>query len=211
MTRADIRVAVLDDHVVVRYGIELLVRNSAGFEWVGSACKGSELLHLLAVSSCDVLVLDYQLGPEDVDGASLVRHLRAHFPRMRILVYTSFGGDHTADVVRRAGAHGFLAKSTGLNALLGAVGDLAAGGWAFAGAAPVTQLLAANLSARENEVLRCCLQGMTVTEMAGKFNRSVKTISAQKQSGFRKLGVRNDHDFLLAFGSMRPESAWVRT
>jgi len=50
------------------------------------------------------------------------------------------------------------------------------------------------LSPREREVLRCCLDGMSVTEIAEKFARSVKTISGQKQSAFRKLGVRNDSE-----------------
>lgn len=206
----DIRVAVLDDHVVVRYGIELLVKNSPGYEWVGSACNGVELLSLLAGAPCDVLVLDYQLGPEDVDGASMVRHLRAHFPRMRILVYSSYGGAHTADVMQRAGAHGLLSKSTGLDVLLDSVREVAAGKSGFGPGIEAPGLPARALSARENEVLRCCLQGMTVTEMAGKFRRSIKTVSAQKQAGFRKLGVRNDHEFMLAYGGMRPESAWVR-
>lgn len=207
---AGIRVAVLDDHVVVRYGIQLLVQHSAGFDWMGSASDGSELLRLLATAPCDVLVLDYQLGPGDVDGASLVRHLRVHFPRLRILVYSSYGGDHTADVMQRAGAHGLLAKSAGLDALLEAVRQVAAGQPVFAGGSIRHELPAPVLSARENEVLRCCLQGMGVTEIAGKFRRSVKTVSAQKLAGFRKLGVRNDHEFMLAYGAMRPESAWTR-
>jgi len=50
------------------------------------------------------------------------------------------------------------------------------------------------LSPREREVLRCCLEGMSVTQIAEKFARSVKTISGQKQAAFRKLGVRNDNE-----------------
>ncbi|MEV8761136.1 helix-turn-helix transcriptional regulator, partial [Klebsiella pneumoniae] len=51
-----------------------------------------------------------------------------------------------------------------------------------------------SLSPREREVLRCCLDGMSVTDIAEKFARSVKTISGQKQSAFRKLGVRSDNE-----------------
>ncbi|MCZ2498206.1 response regulator [Xylophilus sp. Kf1] len=210
MSPGGVRVAVLDDHVVVRYGIELLVQHSVGYEWVGSAGTGAELSRLLASARCDVLVLDYQLGPDDIDGASQVRHLRAHFPRMRILVYSSYAGNHTANVMQRAGAHGLLAKSAGLDALLEAVRSVAAGQSVFDRGVPDGDIPVRAITARENEVLRCCLQGMTVTEMAAKFCRSVKTVSAQKQAGFRKLGVRNDHEFLLAYGGMRPETGWQR-
>ena len=48
------------------------------------------------------------------------------------------------------------------------------------------------LSPREREVLRCCLDGMSVTDIAEKFARSIKTISSQKQSAYRKLGIRTD-------------------
>ena len=213
---SDIRVAVLDDHVVVRYGIELLVRNSPGYRWTGSACNAIELMALLAGAPCHVLVLDYQLAPGDLDGATLVRLLRARFPYLRILAYTSFGGRLTADIVRRAGAHGLIPKSAGLASLLEAVRQVAAGGETFPegtpdGARPVVGTSGgASLSPRENEVLRCCRQGMTVTEIAEKFRRSVKTVSAQKQAGYRKLEVRSDHEFMLAYGATRPESGWQR-
>ena len=52
----------------------------------------------------------------------------------------------------------------------------------------------ARLSAREREVLRCLLQGMSVSQISVKFVRSIKTISSQKQSAFRKLSVGSDQD-----------------
>jgi len=210
-----IRVAVLDDHVVVRYGIELLIAHSTGCVWTGAASTSDELLRLLASAPCHVLILDYQLSTDEIDGWSLVRHLRAHFPHVRILVYTAYGSANVASMMRRAGAHGFLGKSAGLDLLMDAVRQVAAGEFVFpAGTvdrSPPAGLGGgrAELSPRENEVLRCCLQGMCVTDIAQKFSRSVKTISAQKQAGFRKLGVRTDHDFLSMYAKARPETGWT--
>ena len=51
-----------------------------------------------------------------------------------------------------------------------------------------------SLSAREQEVIRCYLSGMTITEIAEKFSRSIKTISSQKASAFRKLGVMSNNE-----------------
>ncbi|WPB57925.1 response regulator transcription factor [Xylophilus sp. GOD-11R] len=204
-----IHVAVLDDHAVVRYGIELLTKNGIGFAWTGAAATAAELLGLLASRPCHVLVLDYQLSSREIDGWSLVRRIRSYFPHVRILVYTSHESKQVADVVRKAGAHGFLAKSAGLEPLLHAIRALAMGEtlfakpshsadkWAGLGGA------AAALSPRENEVLRCFLQGMSVTSIALKFQRSVKTVSSQKRAGFRKLGVHTDHEFLRQYGNER--------
>ncbi len=55
-------------------------------------------------------------------------------------------------------------------------------------------LVQAGLSNREQEVIRCYLAGMTVSDIAKKFNRSLKTISAQKASAFRKLGVTSNNE-----------------
>ena len=51
-----------------------------------------------------------------------------------------------------------------------------------------------SLSAREQDVIRCYLTGMTITDIAEKFNRSIKTISSQKASAFRKLGVVSNNE-----------------
>lgn len=48
------------------------------------------------------------------------------------------------------------------------------------------------LSPREREVLRCCLEGLTLTQISEKFSRSIKTVSAQKRAAYRKLGIQND-------------------
>ncbi|MGL4270873.1 MAG: helix-turn-helix domain-containing protein, partial [Pseudomonas paracarnis] len=59
------------------------------------------------------------------------------------------------------------------------------------------------LTPKEREVLRCFLDGMSVSSIAAKFSRSASTISTQKQSAYRKLGVRNDSElfkFIQQFG-----------
>ncbi|QHI99991.1 response regulator [Xylophilus rhododendri] len=212
----DIRIAVLDDHVVVRYGIELLIGHSPGYGWTGAASTLAELLRLLISCPCHVLVLDYQLSPDEIDGWSLVRYLRSRFPHIRILVYTSYDSIKIASIVRRAGAHGFLSKSAGLDPLLDTIRQLAAGETVYPAGLPEAAAMPdlageqPGLSPREIEVLRCSLQGMNVTSIAAKFCRSVKTISAQKQAGYRKLGVRNDHDFLMMYADARFEPGWLR-
>ncbi|WP_199030674.1 response regulator transcription factor, partial [Ralstonia sp. ASV6] len=122
----------------------------------------------------------------------------------------------TVGLVMHAGARGFVGKEEELSELVRAIRTVAAGGKrlnatlaaemerdALAADAPAptsavdgNQLSALvdrpELSPREREVLRCCLDGMSVSDIAEKFARSIKTISSQKQSAYRKLGIRTD-------------------
>ncbi|RYG30580.1 MAG: response regulator transcription factor [Burkholderiales bacterium] len=207
---AAIHVAVLDDHVVVRYGVEILVRQSPALRWSGSAATSGELFQLLSGGPCHVLVLDYELSPTEIDGWSLVKILRARFPHVRILVYTSHVEASAELLMRQAGAHGFVSKSGGLSELLHVIELVGAGELYFSAALSAMSTPApgfAQLTPRETEVLRCCLQGMNMTDIARKFVRSVKTVSSQKRTAYRKLGIDSDYELLKLYaapGTKRP-------
>ena len=184
-----IHVAILDDHVVVRFGIETLIRRNDRMRWTGAAENSAGLFKLLSSAPCHVLVLDYELSPDELDGWSLVRIVRARFPHVRIIVYTSHVEAATETLMRQAGAHGFLSKSSDLDELLRMIDHVASGRTYFSAAPPATAG-AAHLTPRETEVLRCCMQGLSMTDIARKFERSVKTVSSQNRasllSGYRR-------------------------
>jgi two-component system, NarL family, captular synthesis response regulator RcsB len=205
-------IAVLDDHPVVLCGLEARIRAEPDFHWVTGVATSSELIRVLERKPCHVVVLDYELAPNDLDGWSLVRLLRARLPHVRLVMSTAHNDKATATLMRRAGAHGFVAKSDNMDVLVAAVRHVMNGGeWYEDGVAdlrhtevqvvqhhlPFETLEAGRsdvriLSPREHEVIRCCLQGLSVGQIAVKFSRSVKTVSTQKQSAYRKLGIRND-------------------
>lgn len=207
-------IAVLDDHPVVLCGLEARIRAEPGFQWVNGVATSSALLRVLERKPCHVVVLDYELAPNDLDGWSLVRLLRSRLPHVRLIVSTAHNDKATASLMRRAGAHGFVAKSDNLDVLVAALRHVMNGGeWYEDGVrearlaqTPETQQPLpfdtldispsgpSVLSPREHEVVRCCLQGLSVGQIALKFSRSVKTVSSQKQSAYRKLGIRSDLD-----------------
>ncbi|KAF1039744.1 MAG: Transcriptional regulatory protein UhpA [Herbaspirillum frisingense] len=206
-----VRIALLDDHAVVRYGFARRLAEEPDFQVVGIFATSRELMASLRTTPADLLIIDYALGSNDIDGLNLIRVLKVRFPRCKILVSSSHYNPATVALAMKAGARGFVGKSQELSELIQAVrvvsvgrvhlsgfmaGELDAMMTAGAAAALRSDSLSehAALSPREREVLRCCLDGMTVTEIAEKFARSVKTISGQKQSAFRKLGVRNDNE-----------------
>jgi DNA-binding NarL/FixJ family response regulator len=166
----------------------------------------------LATVPAEVLLLDFVLGSNDLDGVMLIRALRVKFPRCRILVFSTHHDVATVILTLRVGARGFISKGEDMNQLISAVRLVVSGGVYLCPdmAYRVAEVTAVNydgegqsrgdtwsitsLSAREQEVIRCYLAGMTVGEIADKFHRSIKTISTQKASAFRKLGVMSNNE-----------------
>lgn len=220
--RSPLRVALLDDHPLIRNGFAMRMQPERDIEVVALYASSREMLQALSSTSIDVLVLDYSLQPHEVDGLNLIRLLAVRYPAMRLLVSSASELPAIVALSLRTGASGFIGKSQGLDELLRAIRQVGSGKVylqpgiepgqrqaAVSGepaSAERAQTLAATpgLSAREQEVLRCCLEGMSVSQIASKFNRSVKTISAQKIAAFRKLGIRNDIELFKVDGGLGP-------
>ncbi|KVF78013.1 LuxR family transcriptional regulator [Burkholderia sp. FL-7-2-10-S1-D7] len=221
-----IRVVILDDHAIVQLGIANYLTEKSSIKLVASFGKSRDLIRWLEVNRADVVLLDYTLGPDEIDGLDLVKLINTRFPDCRMLMMSSNDTSATVNMTMRAGALGFFGKSEDLGELARAIRVVASGHtfisaelsnrirWCTTtdsrGAEPrdasgddtpspdsgsPADLL---LSPREHEVLRCFLAGMSVSEIASKFFRSPKTISAQKQSAYRKLGIRNDAELFAS-------------
>lgn len=218
-------VMLLDDHEVVRQGIEIGLAKEADLEVIGSFGTGRELVTALAQRQADVVVIDFILGPSEIDGINLIRVLRRRFGKCKPLVLSSHYTPATVALALKAGSRGFLGKVQNMGELANAIRTVAQGriylqpsmtaqiaeaqsGFPLTnlGAGPelstsLTQ--SSNLSPREQEVLRCFLDGMSVNAIAAKFSRSANTISTQKQSAYRKLGVKNDSELFKIFHQTR--------
>lgn len=215
-----LRIALLDDHAVVRHGLLELLREESDFRVVGAFSHSRDLMAALRVTPADLLLVDYALAPDDIEGLNLIRALCTRFPESKILVASAHCSPATVALALRAGAAGFVGKNQPLPELVAAIRTVARGrvyldpglavefAYLLSGVEvqdplppDADQAVAddplmrhIDLSPREREVLRCCLNGMSVTDVAKKFGRSAKTISTQKQSAFRKLGIRTDNE-----------------
>lgn len=218
-------VMLLDDHEMVRQGIELGLSKEADLDVIGSFGTGRELLEALAVQPADVVVMDFALGPSGIDGLSLIQVLIRRFSQCRPIVVTSHYTPATISLALKAGSWGVLGKTQKLTELITAIRTVAQGriylepcmlpplqGMQSALEADKMKSKAAFsaplqlntcLTPKEQEVLRCFLDGMSVNSIAAKFSRSASTISTQKQSAYRKLGIRSDSElfkFTQQFG-----------
>lgn len=205
-----VRVMLLDDHAVVRHGLATRLEQEADLQVVGSFATSRELLDALSTQTADVVVMDFSLNPTDIDGLNLIRALKVRFPDSKTLVVSAHYNAATVALALRAGARGYVGKNQELTELVAAIRTIAHGRIHLhpemaaeiatmpdetsepTDAEALTQH--SKLSPRESEVLRCCLDGMSVTQIAAKFSRSINTISTQKQSAFRKLGIRTDNE-----------------
>jgi DNA-binding NarL/FixJ family response regulator len=114
-----IRVLVVDDHPVLRAGLEAVLRAEPGFVCVGGAEDGETMWRLLRRARPDVVVLDHRLGQED--GIELCRALRAEPQPPSVLLYTADPGAALERAALAAGASGLVDKAVDVGALFDAI------------------------------------------------------------------------------------------
>lgn len=187
------RVLLADDHPTVLAGLEALLRPVPLLQVVGTAANSDALLHLLERTACDVLVTDYAMpGGALPDGLAMLGFLRRRFPHLAIVLHTMQESPAVLGQVLRLGIGRIVSKADASGHLAVAVQAARAGGDYLS---PAIQALLAGsvqgpaLTPREEEVVRLYVAGLGTTQIAAQLHRSKQTISTQKRSAMRKLGV----------------------
>jgi DNA-binding NarL/FixJ family response regulator len=177
---AVIRVAVVDDHPLVREGTAAIVARADDMEIAGVAGSLAELRPILE-EPVDVLLLDLRLGQES--GFDLLRADARPMPA--VVVLTSYDYPQYADAALRLGAAGFVVKTAPTAELLDAIRRAAAGGLAF-GVRPGNGV---SLSDREREVLRLVVDGASNDEIGARLGISSRTVESHLRRLFERLAV----------------------
>jgi DNA-binding NarL/FixJ family response regulator len=176
-----IRVAVVDDHPLVREGTAAIVARAEDMEIAGVAASLDELRPMLD-GSVDVLLLDLRLGQES--GFDLLRS-QTDAPMPAVVVLTSYDYPQYADAALRLGAAGFVVKTAPTAELLDAVRRAAAGGLAF-GVRPGNGVA---LSDRERDVLRLVVDGASNDEIGSRLAISSRTVESHLRRLFERFDV----------------------
>lgn len=199
-----IRIVIAEDHAIVREGLKRIVSAIEGMEVVGEAADGTEVMQRVRELTFDVLMLDLSMPGRS--GMELIKLVRAEKPRLRILVLSMHQELQYAVRAIKSGASGYLTKESAPAQLEQALRKIAAGG-AFISAEVAEQLALSampgseaspqeSLSNREFEVFRLLVDGATVTDIAGRLNLSVKTVSTHKANLMQKIGVGNQSELI---------------
>jgi DNA-binding NarL/FixJ family response regulator len=181
MAAAVIRVAVVDDHPLVREGTAAIIDRADDMEIAGVAGSLEEARPLLDAGSVQVLLLDLRLGSES--GFELLRS--AHEPMPAVVVLTSYDYPQYADAALRLGAAGFVVKTAPTAELLDAIRRAANGGLHY-GVRPGSGV---SLSGREREVLRLVVGGASNDEIGTRLGISSRTVESHLRRLFERLGV----------------------
>jgi DNA-binding NarL/FixJ family response regulator len=176
-----IRVAVVDDHPLVREGTAALIDRQEDMEIAGVAASLEELRPILDASTVDVLLLDLRLGEES--GFDLLRADTKPMPA--VVVVTSYDYPQYADAALRLGASGFVVKTAPTAELLDAIRRAAAGGLAF-GVRPGGGV---SLSPREQDVVWLVVDGASNDEIGARLGISSRTVESHLRRLFERVGV----------------------
>ena len=195
-----IRVAVVDDHQIVRDGLVALLGALDGLEVVGTAADGTEAIHLVGQTRPDVVVMDIQMPR--LDGIEATRFVTGRHEGVRVVMLTMNEDDDTILAAMRAGASGYLIKGSGAEEVERAIRSAAAGGVVFGAslAARVGEFFARmtaparaaaepfpELTERERDVLRLMAAGRTNDAIAAELYVSNKTVRNAVSSVYAKL------------------------
>ncbi len=190
----DIRILLADDHDVVRRGLTALLDGTDGFAVVGAAADGEEAVALADEHEPDVVLMD--LSMPRVDGIEATRRLMAARPESRVVVLTSFSDRERILDALDAGAVGYLLKDAEPDELLRGIEAAARGESPLAPKAAKAVLTAraetrpaAELTAREQEVLALLAEGLANKQIARRLGIAEKTVKAHLTSVFQSIGV----------------------
>ena len=193
------RVMLADDHAIVREGYRALLQKQNRLQVVAEAENGADAYRIYKEAKPDLVIMDISMP--GIGGVEAIRRIRQWDHAARILVFTMHQNASYAIQAIKAGARGFVTKSSPPEALLRAIAEVMAGRIALS--ADIDHELAINrlageplavdtLSPREFEVLRMLLAEKSVDDIAETLHISVKTAANTRYLIRAKLGVSSD-------------------
>lgn len=200
-----IRLALCDDHALVRAGLVQILATRKDFQIVGEAADGPALITLLRGQAVDVVLLDIALPGRD--GLEVLQQMRLEWPLLPVLVLSTYPEKQYALRCLRLGAGGYLNKSVDPDTLASAIRKLHAGGSYVSAALAETLATALRrhderaahelLSAREYQVFLQIAGGRSAAQIATQLHLSPNTVNTYRARIMDKIGTHNDVETAL--------------
>ncbi len=191
-----IRLLIVDDHAVVRRGLEHFLGRESDIDVVGTATDGEDAVMRAAELRPDVILMD--LSMPVLDGVDATRRIVDASPGIAVVVLTTFSDRARIMDVLEAGATGYILKDADPEEVAAAVRAAAAGGSPLDPKAARVMLdakrdrpAARDLSAREEEVLRLVADGLANKQIARRLGITERTVKAHLTSVFSRIGVQD--------------------
>lgn len=202
-----LRIFLVDDHAVMREGLRLLLGTQSDMEVSGQAGDGRSALEQVAALQPDVVLMDLSLPL--LNGIQVTEQLKQAYPKMSVLALTRHRDLSYLRQIMQAGASGYVLKQAAAQVLIGAIRIVAAGGTyldpelagrvlhSYLGQQVQRELSQeAELSEREEEVIRLIAWGRSNKEIAAQLAISIKTVEYHKARSMEKLGLYSRADIV---------------
>lgn len=196
------RIFIADDHEVVRRGLRDVLQDIGGFEVVGEAANGRQVLDRKDYDTWDVLILDLSLPK--VNGPEVLRRLRMRRPDLPVIVLSMYPEDQYAAQLLAAGASAYLSKDRPVEEVVSAVhavvsgqrfvSDRVASRIREPGASEDAPHL--SLTSREHQVFMLLIQGQCVSDIAAELDIHSSTVSNHLARIREKLNARSVADIV---------------
>jgi two-component system, NarL family, response regulator LiaR len=201
---SELHVVLVDDHHVVRRGIQSFLSAMPDIRIVGTAASGEELLRQVETWMPDVVVMDLYM-PGGIDGIETTRRLREITPHTEVVVLTAHTDDERVIAALRSGAIGYIRKESDPQLLVDAI-RAAARGQSMIDPSVAGAMLrdmsgakypGSDLTEREREILLELARGMTNREIAGRLVISEETVKTHVGNILSKLHLRHRHQTMV--------------
>lgn len=194
-----IRIAIADDHMVVRQGLKQIFSASAGFQLTGEAANGDDALKLVREENLDVLVLDLSMPGRN--GIELIVQIKSEKPKLPVLVLSMHSEKQYAVRAIKAGAAGYLTKGSMADELITAVNKVAQGHFYITSSVAEHLALEADdvnsaaphklLSDREYQIFQLIIAGKNISTIASELCVNSNTVSTYKARILKKMQMDN--------------------
>ncbi|MES2877461.1 MAG: response regulator transcription factor [Pseudomonadota bacterium] len=197
-----IRIAIVDDHAMVRAGLRQFFADQMDFAVVAEAANGREALDIVRKMEIDVILMDISMP--DQSGVDALVAIKARAPDLPVLILSGFPEDHYATTLLRQGASGYLNKDCDPEEIIKAIRTVCRGRkYITAGVAERLaeglsgtgdKLFHEYLSERELQVFLRLAKGETVGHIAESMSLSVKTVSTYRTRVMEKMKLGSNSD-----------------
>ena len=198
------KIIIADDHPIVRAGMKQIISEASDLMVADEADDGRKLLSKIREEHFDVVILDITMP--HMDGLDVLKQLKIEKPKLPVIVLSMHPEDQYALRVLKAGASGYVTKSSAPDELINAIRKVRRGGkyisatiaerLAFQLDADFEEMPHEALSDREYQVLCLLASGKTVTEIADELALSVKTVSTYRARILEKMDMKNNAELI---------------
>jgi len=197
-----IRIAIVDDHAIVRAGLRQFFADQVDFVVAAEAANGREALDIVRQGEIDVMIMDISMP--DQSGVDALAAIKARAPDLPVLILSGFAEEHYATTLLRQGASGYLNKDCDPQEIVRAIRTVYRGRKYIS--AGMAERLADGLSGdrdkpphellseRELQVFLRLAKGETVGHMAESMSLSIKTISTYRTRVMEKMALASNSD-----------------